>query len=609
MAFVPDTQPATKSRFVPDSAAAPAEAPAAATAPDEPSTAGKIARGAGDLLVNQNPLVGIIEKLGQGVTGLVSKIGSGYAGLAHAAGNAVGLTHGDPADTVRAVQEAGTYQPRTNAAKIIDQAGAAVEKPFEVPGQAIDRAVQNSNSPVVQAVAPAAAEAVTDIAGLAAPGKVGARVAEGAAAPTVVEGAAKPAVGAGKTAIETGRSAGFKYTPGGAESRMPAAALNGDVPQSFAVSAGDRREINLHNQARATELAGQTLGKEGATELAPKDFQDAKAPHQQVYTDTGQMLGTGLTGSEDFVNGLRARLADDSQTQLKGQVKTQTQRILNAAQSGNMSGPQMVKDISWLRQNGGRSVAKMLEQEIETQLGANSPQLEKFRDARTGLAQINNIQEVTKGGQVDANALARIDQQNPGLLTGNLKVIAQSAGAAPQDFRLPSGVQPGSSPVSKPTLLGAAKSLAGGMAKVVAPSRFDVTSDAFQRRFGREATPTEQTYMQDFGRKVGPASERFQLQQPPGSTGVVPRQGEIELPPGQPPRPVVDLAPPEGEIGEGPSRQIGMELAQGRPLDEQRLSLAPTEGSIEPHQPTLLGHPGTPEGGSKLPKAKKRGKD
>jgi len=83
----------------------------------------------------------------------------------------------------------------------------------------------------------------------------------------------------------------------------------------------------------------------------------------------------------------------------------------------------------------------------------------------------------------------------------------------------------------------------------------------------------------------------------------------MTLPEGPPAAPKLDLAPPEGSVGVNPV-QLGMQIAQGRPLEEQHLALKPTEGTIEPHQPSLLGHEGTPEGGSRSkPKAKKRGKE
>lgn len=459
--------------------------------------------------------------------------------------------------------------------------------------------------------------------------------------PAVVEGANKPVVGTGMDAVQTARARGFKFTPGGVESRNPAAALNDEVPQSFAVTPNDRRAIDLHNQALSTEVAGEHIGLKGARNLSTKNFDDARLPHYATYKDTGAALGEGLKGSDDLLSTLQSRLADTTQTALKGPVVAQVQRIVNAASSGNLSGPQMVRDISWMRANGGRDVAKALETEMEGQLAAtnNTQQLEKFRDARTSLAQIRNLQDASKGGQVDVSKLVQLDQKYPNLLTGNLKLLAQSGAASPQDFRLPSGVQPGSSPISKPTWAGIATNAVKKAAKTVAPGKFDVTSDAFQNKFGGVASPTEASYFKDLGKRPAPPSKAFELEAPQGAAGVPPRQGGMELPQGpeaapkldlaapegevgvnprqlgmeiaqgRPAAPRIDLAAPEGELGEPPSRQLGMQIAQGRPLEEQHLALKPTEGTIEPHQPSLLGHEGTPEGGSRKPKAKKRGKD
>lgn len=597
--------------------------------------------------VKGSALYGAADIAASGASKLGGKIAGGIAGLAQGAGNALGVTDGSTsaADRVAAVKGAPmfNYEADSPGAQKLQSGMSAIAKPFQAVAAPIDKAVDKlPNGP--QTVIHGAEEAIPDVASVLPLGQIG-RIAKTADAAAVVDGAATPHVAPGANAITTGRAAGFKFTPGGAESRMPSAAANGEIPQSFAVTPNDRRAINLHNQAKVTELSGQQIGKEGATELAQKDFEDAKVPHLKTYNDTGAVLGSGLKGSDDLVSTLQSRLADNTQTALKGPVASQTQRILNAASSGNLSGPQLVKDISWMRANGGRSIASALESEMDSQLAtANAgPQLDKFRQARTGLAQIYNLQDATKGGQIDASKLAALDQKNPNLLTGNLKLIAQTAAASPQDFRLPSGVQPGSSPISKPTWAGAAKVVAGKAAKVLAPARFDATSDAFQNRFGRAATPAEASYFPDLGKRPAAPSKPFELQQPPGSAAVPPRQGAIDLPPGREPAPKLDLAPPEGEVGVNPQQlgmqiaqgrpaapsldlahpegnvgvnptQLGMAIAQGRPMGEQQLGLKPTEGSLEPHQPSLLGHPGTPEGGGPSkkkpkPKAKDDGKE
>lgn len=607
MPFVPD-QP-TKSRFVPD-------APAATEAPTPREGALNTIGSA----ISNSPITGGAELLGSAVTGALARPVAGIAGLgsslinkaAQAGGHAPLLP--DAADVIRNTEGALTYQPASASGKAgaetlgkgVSYVGDKVDKGLGSVGQALGGDTgENLARTLVPAVADAAAS-VTPLGAELSAGRSAARTAAG-----VVEGGAKPVVGTGSDAVETGRAAGFKFTPGGVESRDPAAAVAGKVPQSFATEPTDRRAVNLHNQANTTSFLGENVvGKPGATALAPADFDKARVPHYGTYKETGAVLGDGLKGSSDLVANLEGQLADTSPTQLKGAVLQQTNRILNAAKSGNLSGPQMVKDISWLRANGGRSVAGALESEMETQLAATpagAQQLGKFRDARTALAQIKNLQDATKGGQVDASKLAAIDQKNPGLLTGPLKLVAQTAAASPQDFRLPSGVQPGSSPLSKPTWAGAVAGVGKKAAKIVAPGRFDVTSDAFQNRFGRVATPTEASYIPGLGKRPAPPTQGFELQAPQGSAAVPPRQLGMEIAEGPAAAPKLDLAPPEGTVGITP-QQLGAEISGGGPRPpREELPLTKPEGtSYEPLQ-RGLDLPEPPK--RPKPKAKKSGKD
>lgn len=622
--------------------------------------------------ISQSPLTGAGDLLLHHVTGMLSSIPGMIAGSGASVGKLFGANV-DPdkvqADTEAyfthqpvsqsgqeglATEQAGLKKAREIAAPVIEPASAGYNDAMKAFGPTLEPYARDivhgvvggaGNALALTPLAPEA-KAVMSLADVAPAERAAfeARAPSGVAAPppasSVVEGAAKPVVGTGSQAVETGRAAGFKFTPGGVESRDPARAVAGDVPQSFAVNANDRRAINLHNNAQAVKLAGEQIGVKDATTLSKKNFDDARQPHFDTYDETGAKLGTGLKGSDAFTSTLEAQLADvNPQSALKATVVPQVKRILAAAQSKNMSGPQLVKDISWLRANGGRSVANTLENEVETQLGANSPQLTKFREARTGLAQIHQLQQAAPGGIINARVLSDFDRKNPGVLTGNLKLIAQSAAAAPQDFILPSGVQPGSSPLSKPTWAGVGKAVAGKVAKFVAPGKFDVQSDAFQNRFGREASPTEATYFKDLGKRPAAPSAGFELQPSPGkafspnqrdmgplSEGPGPREqlsltspeGSVfephqlgmQVAQGLGPRESLQLKPADGTVGVNPV-QLGMEVAQGRPLPDQRLGLQQTPSGIEPHQPSLLGHEGTPEGGSRKqkPKAKKAKKD
>src|ERR1700761_127574 len=93
--------------------AAPTAAPAEAPSEDTPLL-GRVIHHIMDYAVNKNPAIGALELGGQAATGALSRIPAGLAGLAHEGTNAAGLTSGDPADTVNAVEHGLTYQPRTH---------------------------------------------------------------------------------------------------------------------------------------------------------------------------------------------------------------------------------------------------------------------------------------------------------------------------------------------------------------------------------------------------------------------------------------------------------------------------------------------------------------
>lgn len=634
MPFVPD-KPA-KSRFVPDTP------PVAEAAPVQPDSA---------LKQTVMAPVGGAEMLGSGISGALARIPAGIAGLGTGAVNTVAGLVGAPqplpdaADVVRKTQDALTYHPLSNSGqggqemlgKGVGYVADKADKGLGTVGQAVGG---DTGENLARTVVPAVLDAATSVTPLA--GGLGALGAAEKAA--IVEGAAKPT---GATPIEAGRSLGFKYRPSDVASRAPAEKVPGLNREGFTGSGDLQKNLNKSNTALATDHAGQEIGlPAGKTALRDADFATAQQPHLQVYKATGEAVGPSVAGSDQVKQELAAALRDQNpKTALSPKVASQVQRIYNALDTGNYSGPQMVKDMSWLRKQGklvpgARDVASSIEGEVERILNGkgNPQQVQAFREARTGLAKVQNVQDATTGGQVDLQDLRRLNESKPGLLTGRLKIMADAAAAAPGSLRLPTGGV--GSAVKATTIAGAGKEIAGKLAKKFIPG-VDVGSESFQaKHFGRQATPTEQSYIPSVGKRPAPPSKAFALEAPGGSAGLPPRQGALELPPGREPAPKldlvspegalgeapsrqlgmqiaqgrpaaprIDLAPPEGALGEAPSRQLGMEIAQGRPLDEQRLALRPTEGEIEPYQPSLLGHEGTPEGGSRKPKAKKRGKD
>src|SRR6185312_12629307 len=67
-------------------------------------------------------LKGAAESLGQVASGAIAQPIAGLAGLGAMAGRGMGLTQSDPADVVRQLQSALTYQPRTQEGQNISSA-------------------------------------------------------------------------------------------------------------------------------------------------------------------------------------------------------------------------------------------------------------------------------------------------------------------------------------------------------------------------------------------------------------------------------------------------------------------------------------------------------
>lgn len=584
MPFVPDKP---VSHFVPDAP------PAVDAPPAEPSLmdkANKMGQNLGDA-VKSSPLYGAADIGGSGALNLMGKIVSGYHGLLKLA---TGQGLDDAADTVNSDRAAMHTEATSPGAQKVKGALGAVAQPFEAAAAPIDRAV-NSLPNGAQTVVHGAEEAIPDVASVLPLGAV-ARAAKAADAGAVIEGAMKPSEA---DALGTVQGAGYKTLPSDVQARMGPTPTVGQSVVEGAGGAALRRDIQLQNQGLTQKLAAQDIGIPEKPKLTPADYDAAGVPHGKTYTDTGKVVDMSKPSP-----GVQQALTDISTDQtpqgmVQPKIRNQINRVQNAMATGNYSGPQAIKDISWFRQNGARDVANAIESEVGDQLAkqGQTGQLAKFQNARTQFAKIQNYQDATTGGVVDAQDFKRLTEKAPHLLTGNAKIIAQAGGELPGLTRLPTAQAPGS---ALDRVLHASKILTvvPKVAEMVAGKIGN--SEAFQG--GRGMTPTEQSYVPTYGKKAAPPSQAFELNSPEGQAGRAPQQLGMEIAQGRPAAPNLDLAPPEGNVGVNPT-QLGMEIAQGRPLDEQRLTLKPTEGEYEPHQPQLFEDARSPK------KAKKRGKD
>lgn len=488
MGFVADTQSATpkRGRFVPD--AAPPAAP-----PAEPGILDKVKS-----FLSNDPTVGGAELLAHGVEGALARIPAGIAGLGHEATNALHLTTGEPADTVRKVENALTYQPQSAAAQGAMQ--FAGEKLAPV-ASAVNAGLERVGGPAAAVGVPALADAALSVTPLVEAG-IAARAASVAAKEAgrplpflpenPVEGAAKPS---DATPLQTARAAGYQARPSDVAARNPTEStpILGRVAEAVAGSGNAKHKLVAQNQPISTALIGEDIGLPNAKKITLPDLERAKAAPSAQYTATGKALGD-FTPSPKLGEDLNA-LAQ--QEDLSPTARSNINQLSIGVSNGNkLNGAQLMNRISMLREaKGGRVVANALEDEIGRQLEASgNPQgLADYLNARKQFAKIYTAQDSLQGGQVNAAHYGRLLRDYPNLLTGNARIVGTAANELPEVTGLPVAGSSNGDWLGK--LIGIAHSVTG--AKWLGNKLLG--SDAVQNAFGRVMTPAEASYAPTFG--------------------------------------------------------------------------------------------------------------
>jgi hypothetical protein len=578
--------------------------------------------------VSRNPAVGGAELLLHHLTGALSAIPGMVAGSGASIGNLAGADV-DPSKVQADTEKTFTYQPISQSGKAgLEQEGkigAAVAPVVKPVTDVVNAGLAKTGAaePYIRAAGKGALTAaqftplgkVGEVASLEAL-PAAERAAFEARTPTGPAPTAAP-IESGKvtggSAIENARGMNFKFAPSDVASRAPAEAIEGSIPgmkrEGLAGSPEVRKDATLHNTATATKEAGKFLGAgDDVRSLSPKHFETAQQPHYDTYRETGEAIGTGKAGSPDFQQALSDAMADQRpQAVLAPKVARVAEQNLARAKTGNLAGPQMVKDISYLRANGGTKLANAFEDEMERQLGSAETltnQAQKFKDARRSIAQIRTIQDNTTGGQLNLQGVRKVHEDTNGkLLTGPLKVMAEAAAAAPGSMRLPLGGV--GSTVKGKTIFEAGKNAAAKVAQKIVPG-LNPLGNSVQNQFGRTAGETGRSYLNTAGERVKP-TEAFALKNAPGKVGeITPDQGGMELPQGPGPREPLDLTQPPGQPIE--PLQRGFDLGgQGpgipaRSQPEPRAShLLPAPGQTAPRGARVAPIAVTPEGKARLP--------
>jgi hypothetical protein len=477
------------------------------------------------------------------------------AGLAENALSGITSGVGSLADVIHGSEPGAhdyTYRPRTEAGKALAEGQAAAA---HAASPVIDAALRSDAkdfgldpeafSTTVRERVPEALGAVSTIAPLAG----GAAKFAGPAVRGVTRGvsnvgaaeatAAARAAGPAQSALEEVQRNGYQVLPSSVPARNPSV-KPGDVPGSFketlTSSPQQTEQVIRNNAVTSTGHIGSDFGTPNATKLLPQHYAAAKVAPGKFYDAAGSaidVVGKNAPMLPETRGILKKALADNSPDAPNVMVKQQLERIDKGLESGDYKGPQIVKDISFLREQNNptaRFVADQLENEMGNQLQNQPKVLGDFRNARTEFAKIFDAQDATIGGQIDAATYARLARRRPDLLTGGAAKVAQAGDEIPHLTRLPSPTA-NKSPVGS-TILGTARNLiAPQIAKLPGMNLLD---PRLQQRIGQSAPPP------------GPLASPTRIIGPPGlkpTGGIQPPLGVALSPSTAPPMATLRPAP------------------------------------------------------------------
>lgn len=138
--------------------------------PSKPAAPSRTVLGA----LKDNSMTGGLESIATLGSGALSSVAGGLAGLL---GTALPGPEGQGANWARALQEGGTYQPRTEAGKELIGGAAAIQEPFNAAGEWAQRGTEETGvvgSQAMGAISKAGLENLPLLLGMRVPGTAGA---------------------------------------------------------------------------------------------------------------------------------------------------------------------------------------------------------------------------------------------------------------------------------------------------------------------------------------------------------------------------------------------------------------------------------------------------
>lgn len=406
-----------------------------------------------------NPAIGAAEATGSFLSGIVAGPVSGYAGAIQGAANKLAeATGGKPgmpaADRVAQVQQAMTYQPRTQTGqRYLDTASTPFQWLANKADQAGDKVNDATGSPALATAANAGVQMIPAVLGKVLP--KGVKMAAQRAAPALEQVATKGEAVAQQAAADaqafndamtTARKAGYK---------LPPSQAGGPVGQALESASGKARtemDLSRRNQTVTNQLAAQELGISGP--ITDQTLSVAKNAANQKY-EAVRNMGRGATDDE-YKQAIRSAggRSDSVAADFPEDTNPAVENLRTAYLKDSFDSSSAITKIRELRVKAGkniksmdpqqnelgyaqRQVANALESQLERWAGqTDNPQMvADFRAARTQLAKIHTIEDALgPSGNVSAQWVAKAaDRGVP--LSGGLKTIADSYRSFPKALR------------------------------------------------------------------------------------------------------------------------------------------------------------------------------
>jgi hypothetical protein len=204
--------------------------------------------------------------------------------------------------------------------------------------------------------------------------------------------------------------------------RVGSSVLGADagVPHSSPVNAG--------TLATARELPGEVMNQ-GAASLPTGPLSPAAQAQVVAARPTGTITKP-TPNVTNQINDLESSLLDPNGQFTGAQVRATRNSLSSDAQAGRNSPDADTRAIAVYK----GQLVNALDQHVADTLPADAPvSADQVTNARQTLAKNYQLQDlIGKGGDIDLQALAKLHRDNPNLLTGNTRIVAQFASDHPE---------------------------------------------------------------------------------------------------------------------------------------------------------------------------------